>query len=357
MSKPASETLSKTISFLRFPMIVGIVLIHAQNQGLYEALGGKASDIPVYMFIQNSFSLGICSMCVPLFFLISGYLFFVNTEWSWNAYLKKLKRRVNSLLVPYILYTVVALIVFGILQQLMPSLISEGKTPIADYGIREYAEAFWMYNNLDIPFVGPFWFIRDLMVLHILTPLIYVLVKYGRWWGLSIILVLYFFNIPCMSDLLFFSTGVFFALNNMDFGGLFSKWKAVWLVYPIVLVADTLSKECDFTNYLHKVAIILGLITFVGLAWRYVRKNGNIIPSYLSVATFFVYAAHEPYLDQVRKVVFRVLSLSQNQIILETEMISCYITIPFAFMALLVIMYHVIAKLSPALAGVLSGNR
>jgi hypothetical protein len=40
MSKPASETLSKMISFLRFPMIVGIVLIHAQNQGLYEAGGG-----------------------------------------------------------------------------------------------------------------------------------------------------------------------------------------------------------------------------------------------------------------------------------------------------------------------------
>lgn len=296
-------------------------------------------------------------MCVPLFFLISGYLFFVKIEWSWDTYLKKLKRRVNSLFVPYILYTVVALIVFGILQQLMPSLITEGKTPVAEYGIREYAEAFWMYNNQGIPFVGPFWFIRDLMVLCILTPLIYFLVKYGRLCGLSIILVLYFFKIPITSDLLFFSTGAFFALNNMDFGSIFFKWKVVWLVYPIVLVADTLTKECDFTKELHKLTIILGVIFFVGLAWRYVRKNGNKIPSYLSSATFFVYAAHEPYLDQVRKVVFKVLPLLQNHYLLEAEMIFCYITIPLTFIALLVIIYHAMAKMSPRLASILSGNR
>ena len=357
MSKEASETLSKTISFLRFPMIVGIVFIHAQNQSLYEAAGGDVSDVPVYLFVQNFFSQGVCSMCVPLFFMISGYLFFVKTEWSKETYLKKLRRRVSTLLVPYLVYIMLALIIFGVLQYIMPTLISEGKTPIADYGVYEYAEAFWMYNGESIPFVGPLWFIRDLMVLCLLTPMIYVLVKYGKSWVLAIIVILYFCRIPYMGDLLFFSVGAYFALNDLDFGEICSKYKFIWFVYPIILVVDTLEKCWFFSDCLHKVAIILGVISFVGLAWHYVKNHGNVIPAYLSASTFFVYAAHEPYLDQVRKVTFMVLPLSDNIFLLEIEMITCYIVIPLTFIALLVAVYHGIEHISPKLAGVFSGNR
>ena len=38
-----SGTLSKTISMIRFPMIVGIVFIHSQNKGLFSSVWGGAN--------------------------------------------------------------------------------------------------------------------------------------------------------------------------------------------------------------------------------------------------------------------------------------------------------------------------
>lgn len=350
-----TDVLSKTISLLRFPMIVGIVFIHAVNDSVI--FGDQMPDTPIYYFLRDIMSFGICSMCVPLFFMISGYLFFVNTEWSRTAYYRKLKKRYRTLLVPYIIFIILALFIFGVFQQLMPNLVSEGKTPIADYGIREYAEAFWMYNNSGIPFVAPLWFVRDLMVLCVLTPFIYFIVRYCRIVGEIILLVMYFCRIPYMGDLFFFTIGAYFAINDFDFGQLFSKWKLVWLVYPLVLIVDALTKDCFYTKELHKITIIFGVITFVGLAWRFVKKRGNVMPVYLSSATFFVYAAHEPYLDQVRKVIFRVMPLAENHKVEDIQMVTCYFTIPLFYIAVLVLGYHAISKLSPSMMGLLTGNR
>ena len=160
-----------------------------------------------------------------------------------------------------------------------------------------------------------------------------------------------------MTDLLFFSTGAYFAINDIDFGELFSKWKLVWFLYPFVLVTDALTKDYFFTTELHKITIILGVITFVGLAWRFVKKRGNVMPVYLSSATFFVFAAHEPYLDQVRKVIFRVMPLAENSQIEDIQMTVCYFTIPVIYIAVLVLLYHAISKVSPSLMGLLTGNR
>lgn len=354
-----SDTLSKTIAMIRFPMIVGIVFIHSQNKGLFTgAWGGQISDIPCYMFIQNIVSLCICRVSVPLFFLISGYLFFVNTSWNKQAYMSKLRRRVKTLLVPYILYTIIALTIFGVIQQLVPSMISDGKTPIADYGIKEYLQAFWMYNGESIPFVGPFWFLRNLMILCIFSPFVYNLGRYLKVYGLIVIFVLHLLKVHTyMSDLFYFSTGAWFAINNTDFGRLFSKWRVIWVLYPLILVTDALTKDCSFNYVLHQICVMLGLISFVGISWLAVEKRGNFMPTVLSSATFFIYAAHEPYFDQVRKVVFRVLSMPQNSMVADAEMITLYFVIPVLFISFLIVFYYCIAKVSPTIACVLSGNR
>ena len=343
---------------IRFPMIVGIVFIHSQNKGLFSSVwGGQISDIPIYMFFQNIISQGMCRACVPLFLLISGYLFFGNSEWNKDTYIAKIKRRINTLFIPYILYIVIALFIFGIMQRLMPSLISEGKTPIADYGIKEYLEAFWMYNGESIPFVGPLWFLRDLMILCLLSPLIYLFVRYLKLWGLAVVLGMYLMKVPYTGDLFYFSVGAWFALNNIDFGELFSKWKIVRLIYPLLLIADVFTKQYSFNYVLNEVGVIFGIVFFVGLSWLMVKNRGNFMPTILSSATFFVYAAHEPYFDQVRKVVFKVLSMPQNPVVADIEMVFLYFLLPSVFIVLLVLLYHCIAKVSPLAASVLSGNR
>lgn len=73
------ELLSKTISYLRFPLTVGIVFIHfSLHEGL-EIHGIKHGlDNPEwFFFIVYFISQVLARIGVPLFFVISGFLFFL----------------------------------------------------------------------------------------------------------------------------------------------------------------------------------------------------------------------------------------------------------------------------------------
>ena len=78
------ELLSKTISYLRFPLTVGVVYIHfSLEEGL--AINGKiyGLDNPDwYFFIVNLISQTFARVGVPLFFVISGFLFFYRIDFN-----------------------------------------------------------------------------------------------------------------------------------------------------------------------------------------------------------------------------------------------------------------------------------
>ena len=96
--------LSKTISYLRFPLIVGVVFIHS-NMLVVNIQGTiiRYDKWPVVAFIMNQFSSVLADVCVPLFFFISGFLFFYNSDFSKEIYIKKVKKRIKTLFVPYII--------------------------------------------------------------------------------------------------------------------------------------------------------------------------------------------------------------------------------------------------------------
>lgn len=68
-----STNVSYLISLLRFPMIVGVVFIHATIVSYAENLGLLLKDMPVFYIVNGVLGDGICKICVPLFFFISGF--------------------------------------------------------------------------------------------------------------------------------------------------------------------------------------------------------------------------------------------------------------------------------------------
>jgi len=52
-------------------------------------------------FVRFFISQGVARVAVPLFFLVSGYLFFLG-QWSWSSMRASSKRRVNTLLIPFL---------------------------------------------------------------------------------------------------------------------------------------------------------------------------------------------------------------------------------------------------------------
>ena len=101
-----NSILSKTISLLRFPLAFMVVWSHVsftvnidglQKLAIFEHSG--------YAYFRTCSIECFASISVPLFFFISGFLFFYKTEWSKKeAYISKLRKRVKSLLVPYLFW-------------------------------------------------------------------------------------------------------------------------------------------------------------------------------------------------------------------------------------------------------------
>lgn len=108
---------STRIDILRFPLIVGVVFVHDYSGKTYGSIvNGRSTGFWVD-YVQLFFSCGIGHVAVPLFFLISGYLFFQG-KWSWGNYANKLERRINTLLIPYLFWNCLTLGIFALAQNI-----------------------------------------------------------------------------------------------------------------------------------------------------------------------------------------------------------------------------------------------
>ena len=107
MNSDMSEKVYKRLNSIAAICTIFVVYIHSDNTTQYE-LNGKIGDIA--KFIEGIIAPSIINVAVPLFFLISGILYFRN--YNWNKVLSKYKSRINSIVIPYfawnIIYTIVA---------------------------------------------------------------------------------------------------------------------------------------------------------------------------------------------------------------------------------------------------------
>lgn len=98
----SSELQSKVLDWLRFPMILLVVYIHYYGDNIPQT---SIVGCCIYDSIRITISHVISRAAVPIFFLISGYYFFYNTDsFNYKIYIKKLRKRVNTILIPYLIW-------------------------------------------------------------------------------------------------------------------------------------------------------------------------------------------------------------------------------------------------------------
>ena len=167
MEKQSFQRLSHSIETLRFPLILFIICLHCYTSTSYITVGHDS-----YFRLIYPFSLWIGETGVPAFFFISGLLLF----YSKKNYKQKLISRVNTLLVPYLFFN--ALILCGYLCLMLmgkPVVILEKN--LSDYSFVDYLRAFWdrgsWSHGNSSPLLCPLWYIRNLIVLVIVSPILY----------------------------------------------------------------------------------------------------------------------------------------------------------------------------------------
>lgn len=102
---------SAVIDWLRLPLAVMVVFIHSFGKSQIDMSrlhSDPCSMQSIYEFVRIAGSNVITHCAVPVFFVISGYLFFFNVrEWNVRVYANNLLKRWHSLAVPYLLWIVI----------------------------------------------------------------------------------------------------------------------------------------------------------------------------------------------------------------------------------------------------------
>lgn len=356
MEKSANESkmlLSKTIDYLRFPLIVGVVMIHARfSEIMIGGVNVLQGDVFIfYTVVSDLFSDVLGRIAVPLFFFVSGFLFFYrSSEFSASVYAGKLKKRVRTLLVPYLLWNLLWILIYVGSKATLPGI---DKT-VADCSLPDLLSVLIIH-----PICYQFWFIRDLMVVVLCTPLIYVLVKYGRSCSVIVLGVLWYLDCwPPMTGFsavafFFFSVGAWFSLYGRDFVEMAKPFlRRSAFLYMILAVVDVCSKGAGWNVYVHPAGILAGIVLVVSAA-AYGLESGRFrVHSFLSRASFFIFAFHALPLALLRKALVTTLHPQG-----EFAFISLYFFCPVLIVFMGLGGYYLLDKWLPRFTGIITGGR
>ena len=312
------------IDTLRLMAIVLIVYLHGYNLEVRFADGVFVREgVNALIFVEALVSQHICAVAVPVFSVISGYLFFRTLEPSLKGFRDKLARRARSLAVPYLLWSAMGLIAFSVMQAVPYSRGYFTQQPIRD---RSFCELLQTWLLHPIPY--QFWYIRELIIVQLLSPVLFVLlsrigivtiVALGFAWLLNI-------EAPGLGAdvLFFFALGSFLSVAP---SGMLPVGKKTWWPLTIWLFLAVVATVLKLAAWRGAEPLLkLGVLTGVAALWLNAetlkRLLGRIGPWAVRGHVFFVFAAHEPLLTITKKLWVATLGFSG------ISMLSAYVLCP-----------------------------
>jgi surface polysaccharide O-acyltransferase-like enzyme len=353
--------MSQLIEILRYPLIVGVVFIHSFPVSVKwkgEYLGTQDPGT-VSLIIRNLFSEGMFRLPVPMLFLFAGFLFFWNVqqnEFQMSVYVQKWKSRARSLVIPFLFWNVAVLLFIAIAQASFLAPYFFESYPIREYGPFNFLNA--VLGITHAPIAYQFWFIRNLIVLVALSPVIYALV---RWAGIFYLLPLgslwlmheWPLRIPDAPGLFFFSLGAYLGLKKWD-RWTFDSWRIpLSVAYLSVLIWDVSTKGMQGNGKIHHLGILIGipcLLSWMGLLLKHQRIAALL--KGLAPASFFLFAAHEPLLMMLRKTLYWTLEPQSDAI-----MIGLYFLYPSLVIILCTGAFYALRSRFPNAMGWITGGR
>lgn len=361
------ELLSQTISFLRFPLIVGVVFIH--NKMAEINIQGKVISYdtwPWLTYTMDFFSSVLPTISVPLFFFISGFLFFYKVEFGRGVYIKKIGTRSKTLLVPYLIWNFVGFLI--LLIQMHPRFYSLFPL-LKDYriDITRFLSYFWIKDlpmaptgEHATPINGPLWFIRDLILLVIATPVIYSLVKRLKVFFVVFLGVVWYFGLGkhiglpglCHQSIFFFPLGAYFSINRINFVELAHKVKWTPYAYIILAIGDTISIGLPFNFWFHQSGILVGLISSTYIASVLVESKKVKTNKFLGDASFFVFALHGLFIFKYMKAIVMVTHPQSPYFVL-----FIYFLVPITTILICLGLYRLLNSYMPSVAKIVTGGR
>lgn len=331
---------------LKIPMMLCVVFIHS------NFLPNIGSDFCIDGF-RNFLGLFDCllSCAVPTFFFISGYLFFRSGLLTRETYSYKIKRRWRSLIVPYIIWNTIALVT--LLIKTLP-LLSDIFPQYSGFYNSLLNIPLGYVNLLDTgyPYDFALWFVRNLIILVLVSPLLSVMFRYFRLFVLPLLYAvdvfapIEIFNIT--DSLCFFALGAAFPVLGFNLS-LFVRSRLLWTSIFIIMVAGNMLWP-DYCVYI--LSLTAGVFMFVSWSMNSGKMCSLKPDSHVFEAIFFLYACHSLYVTIVRMLWVKVVPPATDWLA-AIDYILSFCSLVMVTMAI----YYVGRKAAPRLVSVMCGGR
>lgn len=358
------EETSKRITSLRFLLMLFVMIKHnavVKNIFMHEL---PFYEPGIVSFIKEFFADGVGELAVPLFFIFSGYLLAASSD----SYFTSLKKRFRSIFVPYTVWTFLYFAGWLFCKH-FHFFYGNPVTDWREWAFYDYFVRFTgYYHNLRFPFVGSFWFLRDLMVLIVISPILIFAVKKIPVVITCIFSLLYVnsVEIPLVwsVSLFCFSLGIIFSVYKIDFFKFADRinWREVLLLFFSFFILFKLKPEYNSNGeFIHTayffIFLLFGILAVLKLSLIIINNEAAFCLAQKAASfTFFTYAFHTPILlEVVKQVTFRITlvekyggavrSLSQF-------IIACILDIGIS-LAAGILLY----KICPAIFNLLSGGK
>lgn len=354
--------LSKIISFLRFPLCVLVII---QHSNLVFGIKSQGNDLYIAdllsKYVITYFSHILSHSAVPLFFFISGFLFTFNMEcYNCECYKKKLKNRIKTILLPYILWSLIAILYVIIKHQpFMSSIFPQYLGDTINYG--DFIKQIWVVDRGDnyfadvpqTPIDGPLWFIRDLFVMVLLVPVFMKLGKFLKYLLVTLFMLIWVFHLtppflfPGFSTMggAFFFLGIIWGENKALLPKAFAKIAKYNIVVYILLTIINLSTvafvQLEQSVYIQHIIpiqnlnIISGIILVLSISYVLTKYKCSSVIIDLSSSTFFIFAFHNLVNGNILSLILRtnVFNAYSTTGVLSTYFIYVLSTIVISLLA------------------------
>jgi hypothetical protein len=210
------------------------------------------------------------------------------------------------------------------------------------------------------PFSIPMWFLQSLIVLSVCTPIIYIICKKFKQYGILLLGIAYYtgiwFSIPGfgIGPFFFFSVGSYYSIHKKNMVIELRRHKmSCYIISLVMLVLCIYYDGVKMQDYFYPVYVLTGVISAVNIVSYYIEKKDKKPNKLLVKSTFFVYAMHTVLVLGMVGMIFDLIMRKNDTIIL----IIRYFTVPLIAVVICVLIYYVMGKIMPKILKILSGNR
>lgn len=174
MSSMAIFTKKKTT--VSYALAVLVFFIHISTFSNY-------CNYPTIAVVINTFlTKSINMIAVPMFFFLSGLLFF--RDFSYHQYYRKIKSRIRTIIIPYLSWNMIWMLFGVVISRPLFSQYFIGRQKVT-LSIQNIFEGIIHYK-----YNGPFWFLFCLIVFFFASPIIYFFLKDNRFGSVAVLFIL-----------------------------------------------------------------------------------------------------------------------------------------------------------------------